>query len=87
MRLLRKRYRSLADRKRRVSIGDDPHLSDRWRAHGARSATGMNRSGCCESSIGTAPTLDAVVATYNAGNVPGLNAADRSDRVEYLKSL
>jgi cytochrome c peroxidase len=36
---------------------------------------------------GSAPTLDAVVATYNARQVLGLDAAQANDLVEYLKSL
>ena len=36
---------------------------------------------------GSAPTLEAVVQTYNTRKSLGLSAADRSDLVEYLKSL
>ena len=36
---------------------------------------------------GTAPTLDAVVQTYNTKKALGLSAADMADLVEYLKSL
>ena len=36
---------------------------------------------------GSAPTLEAVVQTYNARKSLGLSAADMSDLVEYLKSL
>jgi cytochrome c peroxidase len=36
---------------------------------------------------GTAPTLDAVVQTYNARKSLGLNAEQAADLVQYLKSL
>lgn len=36
---------------------------------------------------GSAPTLDAVVQTYNTRKALGLSAADMADLVEYLKSL
>ena len=36
---------------------------------------------------GSAPTLEAVVQTYNTRKSLGLSAADMSDLVEYLKSL
>ena len=36
---------------------------------------------------GTAPTLEAVVQTYNARKSLGLNAAEMADLVQYLKSL
>jgi cytochrome c peroxidase len=36
---------------------------------------------------GSAPTLDAVVQTYNQRQSLGLTAAQRADLVHYLKSL
>jgi cytochrome c peroxidase len=36
---------------------------------------------------GTAPTLEAVVQTYNTRKFLGLSNSDISDLVEYLKSL
>ena len=36
---------------------------------------------------GSAPTLDAVVQTYNTKKSLGLSAADMADLVQYLKSL
>ena len=36
---------------------------------------------------GSAPTLEAVVQTYNTRKSLGLSAADMCDLVEYLKSL
>ena len=36
---------------------------------------------------GSAPTLAAVVQTYNTKKALGLSAADMADLVEYLKSL
>ncbi len=36
---------------------------------------------------GSAPTLEAVVQTYNQRKSLGLNAAQAADLVQYLKSL
>ncbi len=36
---------------------------------------------------GSAPTLEAVVQTYNTRKALGLSRADMADLVEYLKSL
>jgi cytochrome c peroxidase len=64
-------------------------------SYASRSATGQYRTAPLRGlwqhppyfHNGSAPTLDAVVQTYNTRKALGLSAADMADLVEYLKSL